>query len=166
MTDEEQPKSTGLGERLRSARRRGAEELSRKGGIPDQAQGVFKRWARAVWQLRGGGFYALGFIVTFAYLEVMELLFDDIPTLVSMRDPFGGDLIDFVIDFLVDTLMNMLSAFIWPVHVLSWQEPWGVLLLIAGFLLFPKLLKGPLEHWLFDGAPPRKKPDSSPGQSK
>jgi hypothetical protein len=161
MADEQQPKPASLGQRLESARRRGAEELRRKGGIPDQAQGVFKRWARSVWQVRGGGFYALGFIVTFAYLEVIELLFDDIPALVSMRDPFGGDLIDFVINFFIDTLMNMVSAFVWPVHVLTWQEPWGVLLLIAGFVLFPILLKKPLEHWLFDGTPPSKKPDST-----
>lgn len=161
MADEKRPKDPELRERLRSAGRRGAEEFKRKGGIPDQAQGLFKRWARSVWEVRGGGLYALGFIVTFSWLEITEILFDDIPQLASMRDPFGGDLISFAIDFFVDTLMNMVSAFIWPVYVLGWQEPLGVILLIAAFVLFPILLKEPLERWLFDGKPPPAKADTA-----
>lgn len=154
MSDNEQQTPRPLSDRMKSVGRRGVNELTRKGGISEQVGGMFKRWARSVWEVRGGGFYALGFIVAFTYLEVMELLFDDIPKLISMRDPLGGELLSFIIDFFVDTLINLLLAFIWPLYVLQWQAPWGLLLLVAGFFLFPKFLKAPLENWLFDGAQP------------
>ena len=155
---ENPPPRPRLGERFAAAGRRGREELTRKGGIPDQAHGFFRRWFRKVWEARGGGLYAVGFAVTFLYLEIIDILFDDVPTLVSIN-LFSADIAGFVIDFFIDTLKNMVSAFMWPVWVIQWREPWGIALLIAAFFLFPRFVKQPLEHWLFEGRepPPLKK---------
>lgn len=147
------PPRQRFGERVAAASRRGREELTRKGGIPDQAHGFFRRWFRKVWEARGGGLYAVGFAVTFLYLEIKDILFDDVPTLASMN-VFSAEIAAFVIDFIIDTFMNMLSAFMWPVWVIQWQIPWGIALLVAAFFLFPRFVKQPMEHWLFEGRKP------------
>lgn len=150
---ESPPARQRLGERVAAVSRRGREELTRKGGIPDKAHGFFRRWFRRVWEARGGGLYAVGFAVAFLYFEIKDILFDDIPKLVTIN-VISADLIGFIIEFIIDTFINMGLAFAWPVWVIQWREPWGLALLIAAFLLFPRLVKQPLEHWLFEGREP------------
>lgn len=156
MTDEpasKAPEKKRLSDRVREAGRYGREEFSRKGSIPDKAHGLFRGWLRKVWQSRGGGFYALGFAVTFLYLEINDILFDDIPTLATIN-VLSADIADFIIDFVIDTFMNTMAAFMWPVWLIQWQSPWGIGLLVAGFALFPKFVQKPVENWLFEGQPP------------
>ena len=141
-----------LGEMLGAARRRGHEELTRPGGLGDTAHGAFRRWCQRVWRSRGGGLYAVGFMVAFGYLETVDVLFDDVPQLFAINW-FSGEVFGFAVDFLVDTLRNMLLAFLWPVLVAQWQAPLGLLLLAAMFLLFPRVAQAPLESWLFEGQP-------------
>ncbi len=131
--------------------------LIRPGSIGDTAHGIFRRWFRKVWESRGGGLYALGFALTFGYLEIVELITDDIPTLFSINI-LGNELFSFLVQFVVDTFKNMLQAFLWPVGLIQWQWPMGILLLAAGYLLFPRLVQRPLEHWIFEGqVPPSRK---------
>ncbi len=152
MTDEgDKPR---LADRLKAAGQRGRVELTREDGLPRKAGGAGKRWIRGLWEVRGGGLYALGFIVTFLYLEIREFLLDDIPQLYNLSGDFVGGLISFAIDFFIDTLMNTIAAFMWPYYLATWESPFGVILLVAAFLLFPMFVKEPLEHWLFDGKPP------------
>ncbi len=150
---EEAPKPKPIRERVNHLGRRSREELTRKGGIPDTAHGAFRKWSRKIWELRGGGAYAMGFIVTFLYLETMDILFDDVPKLYAMQS-FASEIPPFIIEFLIDTLMNTLYAFMWPVWVLQWQSPWGVAVLVAIFVLFPKFAQKPVEHWLYEGKEP------------
>lgn len=147
------PPRPRLGERVAAAGRRSREELTRKGGIPDKAHGFFRRWFRKVWHARGGGLYAVGFAISFLYFEVMDIVFDDVPKLASIN-VFSADIAGFVIEFIIDTFINMAYAFMWPVWVIQWQEPWGIGLLVAAFFLFPRFVKQPLEHWLFEGEEP------------
>ncbi len=139
---------------MRDVGRRSREELTRKGGLPDTAHGAFRKWARKIWELRGGGAYAMGFIVAFLYFELTDILFDDIPQLYAMNSIFSADLFGFVIEFIIDTLMNTLYAFIWPVFLLQWNGPIGIALVVAIFVLFPKFVQKPVENWLFEGEPP------------
>ena len=152
------PDKTGapasLTERARELGRRGREELTRKGGLPDSAHGSFRRWFRKVWELRGGGAYAVGFALTFLYLEITDILFDDIPSLFAMQVISVESILGFVISFIIDTLMNTLYAFMWPALLLGWGEAYGLIALIGIFVLFPRFLKRPIEHWLFEGEPP------------
>jgi len=150
----EASRAAALRERAREIGRRGHEELTRKGGLPDSAHGFLRRWFRRVWELRGGGAYAIGFGVTFLYLEINDILFDDIPTLFAMDLTSVDSLIGFVVSFIIDTLMNTLVAFVWPALLLSNGEIYGLVALVAIFTLFPRYLKKPIEHWLFEGEPP------------
>ena len=168
MSDEA-PKQPGFRERVGHIGRRGREELTRKGGIPDTAHGAFRKWSRKTWELRGGGAYAMGFIVTFLYLETMDILFDDVPKLYAMQN-LASDIPAFIIEFLIDTLMNLMWAFIWPVLVLQLPTPWNIILLVAVFTLFPKFVQKPVEHWLYEGKeppPPKsKKTSKKPKKAK
>ena len=97
--------------------------------------------------MRGGGLYAVGFAVTFLYLEIVEIITDDIPTLFTINI-LSSDLIDYVISFIVDTFMNFVSALIWPVPVVSFAPPWGAVGLGIAFILFNRFLKEPVQRWL------------------
>ncbi len=152
-TPETPPARKRIGEHVAAVSRRGREELTRKGGIPDQAHGLFRQWFRQVWEARGGGLYAVGFAVAFLYFEINDILFDDIPKLATINI-ISADLIGFIIEFIIDTLINMALAFAWPVWVIQWQPPYGLGFLIAAFILFPRFVKQPMEHWLFEGKEP------------
>jgi len=43
----------------------------------------------------------------------------------------------------------MISAFMWPVYIIEIEAPWGVGILVAMFIAFPRWIKPPLENWLF-----------------
>ncbi|MFK7956322.1 MAG: hypothetical protein AB8B96_09520 [Lysobacterales bacterium] len=133
----------------KSIRQRAQHELTRPGGIGDNTHGLIRRWCRKIWKNRGGGLYAVGFAVTFVYLELVELITDDIPKFFSIN-LLSSDLVKFVVQFIVDTLWNTLLAFMWPATLIQWQWPIGIICLAAGFYLFPRVVQGPLERWMFD----------------
>jgi hypothetical protein len=109
----------------------------------------FRAWFRKVWDLRGGGLYAVGFAVTFLYLEILSLA-DDV---LGIGAVFNGQFIEFVINFFLDSLSNTIAAFMWPVDIVQWNSPWGAMLLGIAFWLFPIYVKPHIEKWLFDGEP-------------
>jgi hypothetical protein len=61
--------------------------------------------------------------------------------------------IGFVIDFIVDSFVNTLRALMWPVYVIAWSPPYGVIALGLAFWLFPSYAKPHIEKWLFDEVP-------------
>jgi hypothetical protein len=73
--------------------------------------------------------------------------------------------LDFVLNFIIDSFKNTMNAFIWPVHIIKLSQPWGALGLVIAFFAFPVLLKPRIEHWLFDGQPPPKKADKKKAKS-
>ena len=110
----------------------------------------FRVWFRKIWDVRGGGLYAVGFAVTFLYLEILSLA-DDV---LGIGAIFNGQIIDFVINFFLDSLSNTIAAFMWPVDIVQWNSPWGAVLLGIAFWLFPIYVKPHIEEWLFDGEEP------------
>ena len=62
-----------------------------------------------------------------------------------------GQVIAFIVSFVVDSFGNTIEAFMWPVHVVRISPPWGAIGLGIAFWLFPIFLKKPIEAWLFDG---------------
>ena len=125
----------------------GKTAVERPRELPRHAEGMLRRWFRNVWAVRGGGLYAVGFAVTFLYLEIVEIITDDIPTLFTINI-LSSDLIDYVISFIVDTFMNFVSALIWPVPVVSFAPPWGAVGLGIAFVVFNRFLKDPVQRWL------------------
>ena len=145
-----------VGENVRAAGALGYDAVTRPGGLPGKAHGWFRSWFRKVWEVRGGGLYAVGFAVAFLFFEIREAVAEDIPQLFAMNHVLSSELIGFAIQFIIDTLINFVRALLWPMYVVMLWPPAGAVALAAAFMLFPRFLKKPIERWLFpdaDGKP-------------
>jgi hypothetical protein len=141
-----------VGENLRAVGEFGRAAVTRPGGLPDKAHGWFRSWFRKVWDVRGGGLYAVGFAVAFLFFEVREAIVEDIPEFIAMNNVLSSELVGFGIQFLVDSMLNFVRALLWPVYVAQLWPPAGLIALVAAFVLFPRFLKQPIERWLFQDA--------------
>lgn len=66
-----------------------------------------------------------------------------------MVDFFTGQFIEFFIRFMSESIVNMIQAFMWPVSLIQAWQPFGAITLGLMFIVFPLVLKKPLERWLF-----------------
>jgi hypothetical protein len=146
------PLGRRVGEKHRAAGDFGRDAVSRPGGLPDKAHGWFRAWFRKVWDVRGGGLYAVGFAIAFLFFEIREAVFEDIPQFIAMNNILSSELVGFVIQFVVDTMVNFVRALLWPIYVVQLWPPAGLVALVAAFVLFPRTLKAPIERWLFQDA--------------
>ena len=112
----------------------------------EHSKSGFRTWFRKVWKVRGGGLYAVGFAATFLYLEVISLA-DDVLGIGAL---FRGEAIEFFVNLVVESFMNTIAAFMWPVEVVQFSPPFGVIALGIAFWLFPIFVKPHIERWLFD----------------
>jgi hypothetical protein len=117
--------------------------------FPSALLRLIRRSLRTVWDARGGGLYACGFVLTFVYLEIRMFLLD-IFAAESVGDFFTGQMSELLFKYVGQSIENTVQAFIWPVHVINIQPPWGVGVLAALYFTFPLFIKKPLEKWLFD----------------
>jgi hypothetical protein len=125
----------------------GRETIRDPRGTPKRAHSWFRRWFRNLFKVRGGGLYALGYIVTFVYFEVTTLAGEVVES-ATVSGFLGAQAFDFVFRFLSDTIGNMARAFIWPVTVIAFRPPYGLAALVLGFMLFDRLVRPPLERWM------------------
>lgn len=107
-----------------------------------------RRWFRKVWDVRGGGLYAVGYGLTFLYFEITSI-FGDILESDSVGDFFRNQVFEFLVRFAGETIQNMVYAFMWPVYLVRLDPMWGGIILGLAFWLFPITLKKPIEAWLF-----------------
>jgi hypothetical protein len=157
------PLSRRVGDHLDALGSLGRTAIDRPRELPSHAGGLFRRWFRNVWSVRGGGLYAVGFAAAFLYLETVDIVFDDVPTLFSMNI-LSADLVGFIVSFFIDTFLNMLSALAWPVFVVAFAPPWGAIALAVAFVAFNYFLKKPVERWLDDDEPADGPAAESPGE--
>ena len=135
--------------RGREAKRLGLALRDEPKSFPAEMLELVRRGVRTIWNARGGGLYACGFVVTFVYLEIRMFLLD-----IFEAESVGGFITEqaseMLFKYLGESIQNTVNAFIWPVHVISIQpQPWGFALLGAMYLVFANFLKRPLEGWLF-----------------
>lgn len=109
---------------------------------------VFRRGFRTVWNARGGGLYAVGFFLTFLWLE-LTMFVDDVAEASGVGDFITGQLFELILRFTFESLLNTLLAFLWPVYVMQYEPPIGLVFLGVAYLLFPRFVKPTLERWLF-----------------
>ena len=109
-----------------------------------------------MWDVRGGGLYACGFAATFIYLEIGSLI-DDFREVGLLLE---GQVVAFIVNFVVDSFRNTIGAFMWPVNIVQFKSPYGAIGLGLAFVLFPRYLKKPIERWLFADIPNQKPEDS------
>lgn len=124
--------------------------------LVEQSHGWLRNWFRKIWDVRGGGLYAVGFAVTFLYLEILDLA-DDVMGIGAL---FDGHIIAFIVDIFIDSLKNTIAASVWPVGIVQWAPPFGAIALGVAFWLFPIYVKPHIENWLFDGEPQDDKENS------
>ena len=128
--------------------------MTRPGSVPDRAHGAFRSWFRKVWDVRGGGLYAVGFAVAFLFFEIREIVFDDIPQFIAINNFASSEIVEFGIQFIVDTMMNFVRALAWPAFVATFAPPVGAIALGVAFMLFPRYLKPYVERYLFGDEKP------------
>ncbi len=116
--------------------------------FPHALLNVIRRSFRTVWDARGGGLYACGYVLTFLWLEV-RMLVDDIMAAESISGFFGEQIFEIFFRYLGESLRNMIIAFMWPVYIIEISPPWGLAGLVVMFVVFANFLKSPLEQWLF-----------------
>ena len=83
--------------------------------------------------------------MTFAWLEAGSFIED----FKQIHLLFEGEVIPFVLNFIIDSFQNTIQAFIWPATVVQTAQPWGAIGLGAAFLLFPRYVKKHIEAWMF-----------------
>ena len=64
---------------------------------------------------------------------------------------FDGEVIGFILNFIIDSFQNTIAAFIWPLEIIELAPPFGAIGLGLAFWLFPTYVKKHIETWLFDG---------------
>ena len=91
-----------------------------------------------IWSSRGGGFYGLGYLVTFVVLEVQAFVsgFETTDTVTFLET----ELVQMFFRFAWQSVLNSLVALVWPAFVLKYLQGWGVLALIAGAWLYGRLV--------------------------
>lgn len=109
---------------------------------------LIKRSVRTVWDARGGGLYACGFLITFVFLEI-RMFFVDIYEAESVSGYFSSQASEILFKYIGESFQNTISAFMWPVYVIEVDATWGAMVLAALFIIFPRFIKEPLENWLF-----------------
>ncbi len=136
-----------VGENINALGELGRTAVNEPGNLPRRAEGMFRRWFRKVWEVRGGGLYATGFAAFFIYFEVTEFISSDIPQIFS-TNLASSEVIGLIIDFIIDTFMNFVAALIWPVHMIAFAPPWGAVALGILFLFFDQYLRPHIEAWM------------------
>jgi len=116
--------------------------------LPREVGGLVRRSLRRIWDARGGGLYACGFLVTFLYLEV-TMFFGDIADADSVTGFITGQVGEMLFKYLGQSFMNTITAFMWPVYVIQVKPPWGLAALVGAFVIFDKFLKAKVALWLF-----------------
>lgn len=138
----------GMTKRLREAANLGHVLATEPRAFPGALWRVLKRFVRTVWNARGGGLYACGFVVTFLWLEA-TMFVGELVSSGSLASFFSEQLVEFIFRFTVQSLTNTVSAFMWPVWVIQMSPVWGSAALGVLYVVFPRYIKEPVTHWLF-----------------
>lgn len=124
--------------------------------FPRELVALIRRFVRTIWDARGGGFYACGVVIAFAWLE-LQTIAEDVSGAESIGDFLGEQIVETVFRFLGESFVNGWLALIWPIYVIDLHPTWGIVALAAGYGVFALFIKAPLERWIFEGegAPPQ-----------
>ena len=123
---------------------------------------VLRRSVRTIWDARGGGYYACGFVLTFIFLEI-RMFIEDIAAATGIADFFGEQLLEMLFRYIGESFVNTIRAFMWPVYIIQISPPWGLAVFVLMAVIFKNFLKAPIERWVFhdDDAPRSESPAKS-----
>jgi len=101
----------------------------------------------AIWRIRGGGFYGLGYLICFIVLEVRMFIgdwqgSDDVLRFVIM------EFLEVIFRFTVQSFINGLLAFAWPAFLIAGIGGWGIVAIAVCWVVFDRWLKPRIETLL------------------
>jgi len=111
---------------------------------PRSAPRLLRAALLRIWRARGGGFYGLGYVVTFVVMEV-RLVAGEFQGSDSMLSFLSDQLLEYLFRLGVMSFVNVLLAFLWPLFVLEHLQGWGVPVLLVGYFVFERWLRPRLE---------------------
>ena len=100
-----------------------------------------------MWEVRGGGLYAVGYAITFVILET-RTIFGEVAESEGVGDFLTSQLGEFVFRFFGESIANFVKALMWPVFVIRIDPMWGGIALGLAFVFFDRVLKKPVSDWL------------------
>ena len=103
-----------------------------------------------LWKARGGGYYGLGYVVTFISLEI-SMFFTDVGETDGVADFVSEQLMSLVFRFAFESILNSFLALIWPALLIGKFGSAGILFLAGSFVLFQWGIKPGLDNWLHLG---------------
>lgn len=106
-----------------------------------------RNWLVRLWITKGGGFYGLGYVITFVSLEIRAIS-GDFSGSSGIGDLITSQLVQYVIRFSVDSLLNAVFAVIWPVYLLQWANGLGIIVLVGAYVVFRLGVYPLLENWI------------------
>jgi len=71
----------------------------------------------------------------------------------GIADFLGQQLLEFVFRFFIESFINSLLAFVWPLLLIGQLELWGVGLLVVGYFAFERAIKPRLAKFIPDDNP-------------
>jgi hypothetical protein len=112
---------------------------------PRRAGPLLRSAALDIWRSRGGGFYGLGYLVTFVILEVRMIIGDAMEASGAAEFAMGQALeLVFRLSFL--SFLNIFQALLWPAFVLQLYGGPGIILLVGSYLAFEHACKPGIER--------------------
>jgi hypothetical protein len=104
---------------------------------PRQIGTIAREAAITLWSSRGGGFYGLGYVLTFIVLET-RTLFSDVATSETVLGFISQEVTQVFFRMAFESLLNSFLAFLWPLYVLQWLSHWGIVVLLLGWWSYGK----------------------------
>ena len=104
---------------------------------PRQIGTIAREAAITLWSSRGGGFYGLGYLVTFLVLET-RTLFSGVATSETVLGFIGQEVTQVFFRVAFESLLNSALAFLWPLYVLQLLSNWGIVVLVLGWWAYGK----------------------------
>ncbi len=131
---------------LRRRLRSFAQTIDRLIANPREITALVREHTLSIWSSKGGGFYGLGYVVAFVCLEI-RMFFDEIVGSDDIAVALGEQAVGLVFRFAIDSFVNGLLAFLWPVLLLDYTGVWGIALLGAVWLAYSRLLSPRFAAW-------------------
>ncbi len=112
---------------------------------PKRVKPLLRQAIANVWQARGGGLYGLGYIVAFCVFEV-QFFVTEIGEAQGVVDFVSSQLIEYVLRFGLQSIINGFLALLWPVYVIDAFGIWGIGGMIVAYFGFERLLRPTVEQ--------------------
>ena len=112
------------------------------------------------WRTRGGGFYGLGYLIAFIWLQV-NVLVGDVTESESIGAFAAGAVLEYLLRFSLMAFVNVFLALLWPLFILQQFGGPGIILLGLGYFAFEYALR-PLVERRFPELRPKPEPEPEP----